>query len=100
MRRWSIHHLASRRMESGIETTAASMVIRERWPRNRGFEYAEIRNTVTGGRLNVVIDLSRKDELRFRVKTSTALECRGYPTGYLSSGKKGRTALMLRFKIP
>ena len=63
------------------------------------FAYTEIWNTNTRG-LDVVIDLGRKHKLQVLVNTNRACVSSQLLTGYLSSGKKGRTALMLSLKIP
>ena len=56
-------------MGSEIEMTVNPMVIREQWHAYRIITDAEIRYNGAEG-LNVVIELSREDELQFRVKRS------------------------------
>ena len=56
-------------MGSEIEMTVNAMVIREQWHACRIITDAEIRYNGAEG-LNVVIELSREDELQSRVKRS------------------------------
>ena len=58
-------------MGSEIEMTVNAMVIREQWHTSRIITDAEIRYNGAEG-LNVVIELSREDELQFRVKRGAA----------------------------
>ena len=66
----------------------------------RSHTNAEIRDRSTRT-LNGVIDLGRKNELQLRSqKRALLVKILNVLTGYLSSGKKGKTALMLSLKIP
>ena len=58
-------------MGSEIEMTVNAMVIREQWHTPRIITDAEIRYNGAEG-LNVVIELSREDELQFCVKWGAA----------------------------
>ena len=75
------------------------LISRNNGPRMRRITDAEIRVRETCGD-NVVFDPRGKNELQLRVRTGAARKCFGLLTGNLSSGKKGRTALMLSLRIP